>query len=222
MASSGDRRRGSAKSLGGQSAWPSPPPQASISQNRPQTIQPIPAQSSSISASSPFYYTFERQEVTATPTFLHVGTVPVRPTAPVRSVAGPTSLSLSMQSDIFGQSPRQNSASEPFDIPSQIPSRLPAMREPPENPPTPPILNVPSPTTSIRPTKVDAHTPLPPRSVLLKLVEIYFTHVNNQTYGFLHRPTFLRHIEEGKITDGLLYSICAISARFSQRILHPL
>ena len=168
-----------------------------------------------MSASSPFYYTFERQEVTATPTFLYVGTVPVRPTAPVRSVAGPTSLSLSMQSDIFGQSPRQNSASEPFDIPSQIPSRLPAVREPPENPPTPPILNVPSPTTSIRPTKVDAHTPLPPRSVLLKLVEIYFTHVNNQTYGFLHRPTFLRHIEEGKITDGLLYSICAISARFS-------
>jgi hypothetical protein len=49
----------------------------------------------------------------------------------------------------------------------------------------------------------------------LKLVEIYFTHVNNQTYGFLHRPTFLRHIEEGKVPDGLLYSICAISARFS-------
>jgi hypothetical protein len=86
---------------------------------------------------------------------------------------------------------------------------------PPAHPPTPPPLNVPSPTPSVRSTKVEASTPLPPRSVLLKLVEIYFTHVNNQTYGFLHRPTFLRHIEEGKVPEGLLYSICAISARFS-------
>ena len=89
------------------------------------------------------------------------------------------------------------------------------MRDPPAaHPPTPPPLNVPSPTTSTR-SKIETTTPLPPRSVLLKLVEIYFTHVNNQTYGFLHRPTFLRHIEEGKVPEGLLYSICAISARFS-------
>ena len=129
---------------------------------------------------------------------------------------GPASLTLSMQPDIFGQSSRQKVVQSPFGITSQLTDRLPPVREQPSaNPPTPPALNNLSPTPSIHSTKVEAHTPLPPRSVLLKLVEIYFTHVNNQTYGFLHRPTFLRHIEEGKVPDGLLYSICAISARFS-------
>jgi hypothetical protein len=98
---------------------------------------------------------------------------------------------------------------------SQISPRLPLVREHLyTNPPSPPQLTGPFLRASVGSAK-EVHTPLPPRNVLLKLVEIYFTHVNNQTYGFLHRPTFLRHIEENKIPDGLLYSICAISARFS-------
>jgi len=82
-------------------------------------------------------------------------------------------------------------------------------------------MNIPSPSESVPSTKVEPHTPLPSRTTLLKLVEIYFTHVNNQTYGFLHRPTFLRHLEEGKVPEGLLYSICAIAARFSQTHAPP-
>ena len=83
------------------------------------------------------------------------------------------------------------------------------------------IPSISEPIRLIQSTKVDAHTPLPPRSVLLNLIEIYFTHVNNQTYGFLHQQTFLRHVEERKISDGLLYSICAISARFSSKHAPP-
>ena len=149
------------------------------------------------------------------PSFVHPSTVAVRPGGSLRSITGPSSTTLSVPSDIFGQ-PGRTANTKAFDVASHLPTRLPPVREvQSNNPPTPPPLNIPSPTASVRSSKVEPHTPLPPRSVLLKLVEIYFTHVNNQTYGFLHRPTFLRHIEEGKVPDGLLYSICAISARFS-------
>ena len=169
-----------------------------------------------------FYDPLARHEVAAAPTFVHPSTVSARPAEPVRSVTGTASMPLFMKSDIFGQSSQQNTISNPFDI-LRSPRRLPSVREQPlTNPPTPLVLNVPSPTPSIRSTKVDAHTPLPPRTLLLKLIEIYFTHVNNQTYGFLHRSTFLRQIEEGKVPDGLLYSICAISARFSPAHAPPL
>jgi len=166
-----------------------------------------------------FYDPFERQEQPSTSTFVHPSSV--RPPPPARSITGPPSSSnfSSLQHDIFG---RTNGSTKSFDMPLLPPGRLPPIREPRNtNPPSPPALNIPSPTPSIRSPKVETHTPLPPRSVLLKLVEIYFTHVNNQTYGFLHRPTFLRHIEEGKVPDGLLYSICAISARFSSSHAPP-
>ena len=166
-----------------------------------------------------FYDPLERHEVVAPQTFLHHSMLPVGPAAPVRSLTDPASMSGSIPSDIFGQPQQQKSTPKTFDKASQVKTHLPPVHErPPVNPPTSPLLNIHSPTLSIRSTKVEVYTPLPPRSVLLKLVEIYFTHVNNQTYGFLHRPTFLRHIEEGKVPDGLLYSICAISARFS--IIH--
>jgi hypothetical protein len=164
-----------------------------------------------------FYDPFERQEVHAPPAFVHPSSVPVRPAAPIRSVTGPPSSNTqSRQADIFGHSGPDSGRPKQFDVSSQASNRLPPVREPPPppNPPTPPALNIPSPTPSVRSVE-ETHTPLPARSILLKLMEIYFTHVNNQTYGFLHRPTFLRHIEEGKVPEGLLYSICAISARFS-------
>jgi len=165
-----------------------------------------------------FYDPFERQEVQAAATFVHPSSIPTRPAAPVRSATGPPSTgSSSLHPDIFGSSQTQKNA-----LPTQR-TQLPSMRDPPApvHPPTPPLINIPSPTPSVRSPKMEAHTPLPSRSTLLKLVEIYFTHVNNQTYGFLHRPTFLRHIEEGKVPDGLLYSICAISARFSANHAPP-
>jgi len=175
--------------------------------------------STPIPNSNLFYDPFEAHNVQAPPTFVHPATVPVRPSGPTRSVTGPASTNAeSLQPEIFGKAQRQRQTDprQALDIHTQFSTRLPPMKEPPPaHPPTPPPLNVPSPTPSVRSLKVETNTPLPPRSVLLKLVEIYFTHVNNQTYGFLHRPTFLRHIEEGKVPEGLLYSICAISARFS-------
>jgi Fungal specific transcription factor domain len=213
MASGGDGSRDSmTRSLGDQSASPSPSPQASMNQNRRQSIHTIPTTSDSIPTQNLFFDPFERQEVPVPPTFVHPSTVPVRPAPPIRSVTAPTK-----GGPIFGPPQLQNGPSKAYEMSTQVPSRLPTLREQPTpaNPPSPPALNIPSPTPSVHSTKTETHTPLPPRSVLLKLVEIYFTHVNNQTYGFLHRPTFLRHIEEGKVPDGLLYSICAISARFS-------
>ena len=172
--------------------------------------------SNPLSSSTLLYDPFERHNAPG-PLFTHPGTVPSRPPAPARSITGPASVTVPpVQSDNFGEDhQRQSSISKPFELPSQNPLRLPPVREQPlANGPSPPPLNVPSPTPSVRSAK-EVHTPFPPRNILLKLVEIYFTHVNNQTYGFLHRPTFLRHIEENKVPDGLLYSICAISARFS-------
>jgi hypothetical protein len=217
----GERRRdnSTAKSFEDQSASPSPP---SISHTSLHSVQSIAGPPNPSPTPNLFYDPFERQDVHAASKFLHSSTVPLRPTAPVRPVTGSAAMPVPMPSDIFAQPPRQKSVSKLFDVTSQLTSRIPSVREqPPANPPISPPLNISSPTSSIRSTKVEAHTPLPPRSVLLKLVEIYFTHVNNQTYGFLHRPTFLRHIEEGKVPDGLLYSICAISARFSTTHIPP-
>lgn len=175
-----------------------------------------------MAVSSIFYDPSKRQEAAPTPVIIHPSTGPVQLTTTVRSVTGPPSTTVPMHSEIFNQPQCTNNASAQFNIASQPSSRLAPPREQPlANPPRSPALNIPSPTTSVRSTKAEAHTPLPPRSVLLKLVEIYFTHVNNQTYGFLHRPTFLRHIEEGKVSDGLLYSVCAISARFSTTYAPP-
>lgn len=214
----GPRGESVGDSFDDQSVSPSPPSHTSTSHKRTQSIQPI-ASPAPVPNSNLFYDTFESHNVQVPTTFLHPGTLPVRPTGPVRSVTGPASTSAEpFRHEIFGSSLRQGQKDtrQALDIPTQLSTRLPPMKDPqPAHPPTPPLLNVPSPTPSVHSTKVETSTPLPPRSILLKLVEIYFTHVNNQTYGFLHRPTFLRHIEEGKVPEGLLYSICAISARFS-------
>jgi Fungal specific transcription factor domain len=177
-------------------------------------MQPTRTSFKSTADSDIFYDPSGRQEAAPTRVIVHPPTVPAQLTTPSRPDTGPSPTTVSMQLDILDQPQQVNSTSKQSDITSQTSSRLAPLREQ-LNPPTSPALNISSPATSVRSTKVEAHTPFPPRSVLLKLTEIYFTHVNNQTYGFLHRPTFLRHIEEGKVPDSLLYSICAISARFS-------
>lgn len=59
------------------------------------------------------------------------------------------------------------------------------------------------------------HKFLPDKDTLLKLVELYFTHVYSQTYAFLHRPTFLRNLYENTpYKPVLLLALCAVAARF--------
>lgn len=188
---------------------PSSPAQRFLNQNRPPPLQPVTERPRSPDVSLDLC---DRQEVTGP------STVQTSPPIPIRLACSLTGLSETARpipSDILGQHQRRGSGSRPDDMSSEIPSRLPSIWHPQNGPPTPPPLNITSPATSVPFTKVETHTPLPPRSVLLKLVDIYFTHVNNQAYGFLHRPTFLRQVEEGSVSDGLLYAICAISARFS-------
>ena len=188
---SGDGREQSfSNSLDDQSQSPSPPQ----SYDHPP---PIPSSNTPLTNSNQFYDPFDRGNVQASTTFVHPSTVP-RPSALIRSATGKSRADSS--SEIFGRHRRQNGSSNQYDRASQRQNRPPPIREPagPTQPPTPPVLSIPSPTPSGRSSKVETNTPLPPRNVLLKLVEIYFTHVNNQTYGFLHRPTFLRHIEEDR------------------------
>lgn len=59
---------------------------------------------------------------------------------------------------------------------------------------------------------------LPPEDIVLHLVELYFRHVHGQTYSFLHKPTFIPRIKEGKVNRTLLLAICGLTARYSR---HP-
>jgi hypothetical protein len=57
------------------------------------------------------------------------------------------------------------------------------------------------------------HVDLPNPAILRVLVDAYFANVYSQTYAFLHRPTFMANME--KHTPVLLFSMCAVAARFS-------
>lgn len=67
-------------------------------------------------------------------------------------------------------------------------------------------------------TASSSSLPLPPPDIVLHLVELYFSHVHNQTYSFLHKPTFIPKIKANKVSPCLVYAICGLSARFSR---HP-
>ena len=56
---------------------------------------------------------------------------------------------------------------------------------------------------------------LPDPKVLEHLVTLYFTHVYSQHYPFLHRNTFMNNLERHRPV--LLFSLCAIAARFSEQ-----
>lgn len=58
----------------------------------------------------------------------------------------------------------------------------------------------------------------PPLDLVIHLTELYFENINSQTYSFLHRPTFMPRLERREVSPLLVYSICALSARFSK---HP-
>lgn len=54
--------------------------------------------------------------------------------------------------------------------------------------------------------------------IVLHLVELYFRHVHGQTYSFLHKPSFIPRIKQGKVNRTLLLALCGLTARYSR---HP-
>jgi len=59
---------------------------------------------------------------------------------------------------------------------------------------------------------------LPSREIQEHLAEVYFDYVYGQSYHLLHKPSFMRRLEAGKVPPVLLLAVCAVSARFST---HP-
>ncbi|ODV92053.1 hypothetical protein CANCADRAFT_55792 [Tortispora caseinolytica NRRL Y-17796] len=68
------------------------------------------------------------------------------------------------------------------------------------------------------PLKFGVEIDAPEPHILEHLVELFFIHIHNQEYFFLHRRTFITKLREGKVKPSLLFAVCAISARFSN---HP-
>lgn len=75
---------------------------------------------------------------------------------------------------------------------------------------TPPLLSVPPPFG-----EDPRHSRIPNNDVLEHLVNVYFTYVYSQTYAFLHRQTFTETLY--KQPPVLLFSLCAVAARFSDK-----
>lgn len=75
---------------------------------------------------------------------------------------------------------------------------------------TPPLIQIPYPFG-----EDPRHSQLPNSDVLEHLVNVYFTYVYSQTYAFLHRQTFTETLH--KQPPVLLFSLCAVAARFSDR-----
>lgn len=59
---------------------------------------------------------------------------------------------------------------------------------------------------------------LPSKEIQEHLAEVYFDHVYGQSYPLLHKPSFMRRLNAGKVPPVLILAMCAISARFST---HP-
>lgn len=47
---------------------------------------------------------------------------------------------------------------------------------------------------------------------------MYFRDIHGQTYNFLHKPTFIPRIRQGKVNHTLLLALCGLTARYSR---HP-
>ncbi|KZM24534.1 uncharacterized protein EKO05_0008692 [Ascochyta rabiei] len=59
---------------------------------------------------------------------------------------------------------------------------------------------------------------LPSKEIQEHLAEVYFDYVYGQSYPLLHKPSFMRRLNTGKVPPVLILAMCAISARFST---HP-
>jgi hypothetical protein len=59
---------------------------------------------------------------------------------------------------------------------------------------------------------------LPPMEIVIHLTELYFRNIHGQTYNFLHKPTFIPRIKQGKVNKTLLLALCGLTSRYST---HP-
>ncbi|KAF6826057.1 C6 transcription factor [Colletotrichum plurivorum] len=59
------------------------------------------------------------------------------------------------------------------------------------------------------------HARLPSLPVRLDLVRLYFDYIHDQFHSLFHRPTFVEDALADRVPEGILYGICALSARFS-------
>lgn len=66
--------------------------------------------------------------------------------------------------------------------------------------------------------ETDGSEYLPSKEIQEHLAEIYFDYVYGQSYYLLHKPSFFRKFQLGKVPPVLILAVCAVSARFST---HP-
>ncbi|KAF5101855.1 hypothetical protein D0Z00_000717 [Geotrichum galactomycetum] len=59
---------------------------------------------------------------------------------------------------------------------------------------------------------------LPPMEIVIHLTELYFRNIHGQTYNFLHKPTFIPRVKQGKVNKTLLLALCGLTSRYST---HP-
>ncbi|KAK9349507.1 fungal-specific transcription factor domain-containing protein [Lipomyces starkeyi] len=78
-----------------------------------------------------------------------------------------------------------------------------------------------SPTSSRERVQVNSslvNVSMPDFEIIEHLTELYFRYLNNQSYSFLHKPTFIPRLRAGQVNPLLVLTVCAVSARFSR---HP-
>ncbi|KAK9240743.1 fungal-specific transcription factor domain-containing protein, partial [Lipomyces kononenkoae] len=63
-----------------------------------------------------------------------------------------------------------------------------------------------------------ANVNMPDFEIITHLTELYFRYLNNQSYSFLHKPTFFPRLRAGQVNPLLVLTVCSVSARFSR---HP-
>jgi hypothetical protein len=79
------------------------------------------------------------------------------------------------------------------------------------------LMSTPPPVTAMVPLPFGEdprNLDLPNRAMLENLADAYFANVYSQTYAFLHRATFMENMH--KHPPVLLFSMCAVAARFSE------
>lgn len=54
---------------------------------------------------------------------------------------------------------------------------------------------------------------LPPQSLCLELVELYFDLIHDQFHSLFHHPTFVENVKQGRVSPIILYGMMALSAR---------
>jgi hypothetical protein len=53
----------------------------------------------------------------------------------------------------------------------------------------------------------------PSESIIESLVDVYFRHLADSFFSFLHQNSFIKRMQEHTIPKPLLYAVCAVSAR---------